>query len=84
MSHSLEPGNRSRGYGDADSLYGWQIDHIVPQSLLRDRVDLNRRQAECHPSSLEDGRGAKEEDAVKAFAGSIRVDEGQLYGSAEG
>ena len=47
-------------------------------------VDLNRRQAECHPSSLEDGRGAKEEDAVKAFAGSIRVDEGQLYGSTEG
>ncbi len=24
----------------------------------------NRRQAECHPSSLEDGRGAKEEDEV--------------------
>ena len=23
-------------YGDTDSLYGWQIDHIVPQSLLRD------------------------------------------------
>ena len=36
-TRSLEPGNRSRGYGDTDSLYGWQIDHIVPQSLLRDR-----------------------------------------------
>lgn len=24
-------------YGDTDSLYGWQIDHIVPQSLLRDK-----------------------------------------------
>ena len=34
---SFCPGNRSRGYGDTDSLYGWQIDHIVPQSLLRDR-----------------------------------------------
>lgn len=24
-------------YGDNDSLYGWEIDHIVPQSLLRER-----------------------------------------------
>lgn len=24
-------------YGDTDSLYGWQVDHIVPQSLLRDK-----------------------------------------------
>lgn len=24
-------------YGDADSLYGWVIDHVVPQSLLRER-----------------------------------------------
>ena len=24
-------------YGDFDSLYGWVIDHVVPQSLLRDR-----------------------------------------------
>jgi hypothetical protein len=24
-------------YGDTDSLYGWEVDHIVPQSLLRDK-----------------------------------------------
>ena len=24
-------------YGDTDSLYGWVVDHIVPQSLLRDK-----------------------------------------------
>lgn len=24
-------------YGDSDSLYGWVVDHIVPQSLLKDR-----------------------------------------------
>ena len=24
-------------YGDSDSRYGWVIDHIVPQSLLRER-----------------------------------------------
>ena len=24
-------------YGDTDSLYGWQVDHIVPQSFLRDK-----------------------------------------------
>lgn len=24
-------------YGDSDSLYGWVIDHVVPQSLLRER-----------------------------------------------
>ena len=24
-------------YGDTDSLYGWVIDHIVPQSLLREK-----------------------------------------------
>lgn len=24
-------------YGDTDSLYGWQVDHIVPQSLLREK-----------------------------------------------
>lgn len=24
-------------YGDTDSLYGWQVDHVVPQSLLRDK-----------------------------------------------
>lgn len=24
-------------YGDSDSLYGWEIDHIVPQSMLRER-----------------------------------------------
>lgn len=24
-------------YGDTDSLYGWVIDHVVPQSLLRER-----------------------------------------------
>ena len=23
-------------YGDTDSMYGWVIDHIVPQSLLRE------------------------------------------------
>ena len=23
-------------YGDTDSLYGWEIDHVVPKSLLRD------------------------------------------------
>ena len=24
-------------YGDKDSLYGWEIDHIVPQSLLEEK-----------------------------------------------
>lgn len=24
-------------YGDTDSLYGWVVDHIVPQSLLREK-----------------------------------------------
>ena len=24
-------------YGDSDSLYGWVVDHIVPQSLLREK-----------------------------------------------
>lgn len=24
-------------YGDTDSLYGWVIDHVVPQSLLREK-----------------------------------------------
>lgn len=24
-------------YGDDDSLYGWEIDHIVPQSLLEEK-----------------------------------------------
>jgi len=24
-------------YGDTDNLYGWEVDHIVPQSLLRDK-----------------------------------------------
>lgn len=24
-------------YGDTDSLYGWEVDHIVPQSLLREK-----------------------------------------------
>lgn len=24
-------------YGDNDSLYGWEIDHIVPQSLLEEK-----------------------------------------------
>ena len=24
-------------YGDTDSLYGWEVDHIVPQLLLRDK-----------------------------------------------
>ena len=24
-------------YGDTDSIYGWQVDHIVPQSLLREK-----------------------------------------------
>lgn len=24
-------------YGDADSLYGWVVDHIVPRSLLREK-----------------------------------------------
>ena len=24
-------------YGDTDSLYGWQIDHIVPQSMLEEK-----------------------------------------------
>jgi len=24
-------------YGDNDSLYGWEIDHIVPESLLREK-----------------------------------------------
>lgn len=38
-------------YGDTDSLYGWVVDHIVPQSLLHDKgfsedmidTDLNLR-----------------------------------------
>ena len=24
-------------FGDTDSLYGWEVDHIVPQSLLREK-----------------------------------------------
>ena len=24
-------------YGDTDSLYGWVVDHIIPQSLLREK-----------------------------------------------
>ena len=24
-------------YGDTDSRYGWEVDHIVPQSFLRDK-----------------------------------------------
>lgn len=24
-------------YGDNDSLYGWEIDHIVPEALLKER-----------------------------------------------
>lgn len=24
-------------YGDTDSMYGWVIDHVVPQSLLREK-----------------------------------------------
>lgn len=24
-------------YGDTDSLYGWVIDHVVPQALLKER-----------------------------------------------
>jgi len=28
-------------YGDTDSLYGWQIDHIAPQSLL-ERKGVNQ------------------------------------------
>ena len=24
-------------YGDYDSLYGWEIDHIVPQALLKEK-----------------------------------------------
>ena len=24
-------------YGDTDSLYGWEVDHIVPQSLLHEK-----------------------------------------------
>ena len=24
-------------YGDKDSLYGWEIDHIVPQSILEEK-----------------------------------------------
>ena len=29
--------DRYRKYGDTDSLYGWEVDHIVPQSLLREK-----------------------------------------------
>ena len=76
--------SQARKYGLVPMLSDKVIKTVETRETLRGKADLNRRQAECHPSSLEDGRGAKEEDAVKAFAGSIRVDEGQLYGSTEG
>ena len=47
-------------------------------------ADLNRRTSESSAELARALPSEKEEDAVKAFAGSIRVDEGQLYGSTEG
>lgn len=86
-TRSFCPGDRSRGYGDADSLYGWQIDHIVPQSLLRDRgfgESMIRERILRSIKTVETRETLRGQADLKAFAGSIRVDEGQLYGSAEG
>lgn len=51
-------------YGDTDSLYGWVIDHVVPQSLLREKgfsqemidhpVNLRALQHENNTSKSED------------------------------
>ena len=51
-------------YGDSDSLYGWEVDHIVPQSLLRDKgfsenminnsLNLRALQHENNSSKLDD------------------------------
>ena len=35
--------------------------------MLADKEQKNRRQAERHPSSLEDARGAKEENEVNSY-----------------
>ena len=34
-------------YGDNDSLYGWEIDHIVPQTLLEKKGLLSQLYSSC-------------------------------------
>lgn len=57
---------------------------VETRETLRAKADLNRRTSESSAELARALPSEKEEDAVKAFAGSIRVDEGQLYGSTEG
>ena len=48
-----------------NKLYGWETLHplvTIVNHTEEPPVSMNRRQTESHPSSLGDGRGAKEED----------------------
>ena len=62
-------------YGDSDSIYGWQIDHIVPRSLLEangfsdEEIDnqLNLR-------ALQHDNNASKSDDYPSYTASVTSD----------
>jgi len=66
------------GDGEAMLFVNWgrYFDRLQNQQVQMPRIE-NRRQAESHPSLLEDGRGAKEEDDSQELPYALCRDDGR-------
>ena len=67
-------------YGDIDSLYGWEIDHIVPKTLLvekgysqKDIDNLNNLRALQHENNLSKSNDYPSYTAVVTSEGTENV-----------
>ena len=75
---------KARKYGPVPMLSDKVIKTVETRETLRGKADLNRRTSESSAELARALPSEKEEDAVKAFAGSIRVDESQrVFGLKE-
>jgi len=66
------------GNGEVMLFVNWAkyFDRLQNQQVQMPRIE-NRRQAESHPSLLEDGRGAKEEDDSQELPYALCRDDGR-------
>lgn len=59
-------------YGDTDSMYGWVIDHIVPQALLKEKgVSQEKMDNQINLRALQHENNASKSDDYPSYTAAV-------------